>query len=87
MSEKITKKHHRTTEQIKKDYGEWLTPLSQTIKESFGGYYGLTIDEGSERVFSWKKEQPFKKPAIKLNMNRKPHLWTNTKEDLCLRRK
>lgn len=80
----LTKKHHRTTAQIKEDFA-WIQPYADEIKRVFGGYSKLVLKENGEKVFSWEKKEP-KKPAIKMSMNRKPHKWTD-KEDLCLRKK
>jgi hypothetical protein len=79
--EDVSRKHHRTKEQIQREH-KWLKPIAEELKAEFGGYSKLKIMEDGEVVYSWeKKSEAFVEPTnlLEEDRKRKPTYWRTDK--------
>ena len=75
---------YRSNEQIARDY-PFVTEKAKEIREAFGIYFGLTIWDDGERVYSWNRKQAYIVPTNTIldrngnqkDMTRKPHKWND----------
>ena len=71
----ITRKRHRTVEQVKRDHA-WVKSHVQEIREAFGEPVGLRIFERGDLVYAWGGRAD-DRPRKVTPRNRVPHRWTD----------